>query len=167
MRLSSFRTQRSLTPIFAPPAAASRHRPAHASATPANLVPPGSLRFVPSFQSSAVKRNFLLCPIRNFSLCRDSGMPPAAVQHRWVLSCRKPAADGGRMYTAHKGRIWAVPAILFLFFGPMAGPPASAQEPKRITILCDAFGPSAGALEMDWGFSALVEYEGKRILFDT
>ena len=71
------------------------------------------------------------------------------------------------MYTAHKGRIWAVPAILFLFFGPMAGPLASAQEPKRITILCDAFGPSAGALEMDWGFSALVEYEGKRILFDT
>ena len=71
------------------------------------------------------------------------------------------------MYTAHKGRIWAVPAILFLFFGPMAGPPANAQEPKRITILYDAFGPSAGALEMDWGFSALVEYEGKRILFDT
>ena len=71
------------------------------------------------------------------------------------------------MYTAHKGRIWAVPAILFLFFGPMAEPPASAQEPKRITILYDAFGPSAGALEMDWGFSALVEYEGKRILFDT
>jgi hypothetical protein len=46
-------------------------RPAPASTTPANLVPPGSLRFVPPFQFLAVTRNFLLCPIRNFSLCRD------------------------------------------------------------------------------------------------
>src|SRR5258708_39298997 len=31
----------------------------------------GSSRFVPSPSPSAVKRNFLLCPIRNLSLCRD------------------------------------------------------------------------------------------------
>jgi 7,8-dihydropterin-6-yl-methyl-4-(beta-D-ribofuranosyl)aminobenzene 5'-phosphate synthase len=36
----------------------------------------------------------------------------------------------------------------------------------RVTILYDAFGKSPG-LERDWGYSALVEYHGKRILFDT
>lgn len=41
-----------------------------------------------------------------------------------------------------------------------------AQSPTRITILYDAFGKSS-SLTMDWGFSALVESDGKRILFDT
>jgi 7,8-dihydropterin-6-yl-methyl-4-(beta-D-ribofuranosyl)aminobenzene 5'-phosphate synthase len=36
----------------------------------------------------------------------------------------------------------------------------------RITILYDAFGKPSGMKE-DWGYSALVEYGGKRILFDT
>lgn len=43
---------------------------------------------------------------------------------------------------------------------------ADAQEAKRITILYDAFG-APSALRKDWGFAALVEYGGKRILFDT
>jgi 7,8-dihydropterin-6-yl-methyl-4-(beta-D-ribofuranosyl)aminobenzene 5'-phosphate synthase len=43
---------------------------------------------------------------------------------------------------------------------------ASAQDTKRITILYDALGPPS-ALQKDWGYSALVEYGGKRILFDT
>jgi len=42
----------------------------------------------------------------------------------------------------------------------------SAQEAKRITILYDAFG-APSALQKDWGFAALVECGGKRILFDT
>src|SRR5262249_60655988 len=37
---------------------------------------------------------------------------------------------------------------------------------KRITILYDAVGKDA-AMRKDWGFSALVEVAGKRILFDT
>jgi len=41
----------------------------------------------------------------------------------------------------------------------------SAPE-KRITILYDAFGKDA-SMRKDWGFSALVEIAGKRILFDT
>jgi len=45
------------------------------------------------------------------------------------------------------------------------GMPA-AQAPNRVTILYDSFGKSP-ALTMDWGFAALVEYGGKRILFDT
>ena len=42
---------------------------------------------------------------------------------------------------------------------------AVAAESK-ITILYDAFGDDA-AMKKDWGFSALVEVAGKRILFDT
>jgi 7,8-dihydropterin-6-yl-methyl-4-(beta-D-ribofuranosyl)aminobenzene 5'-phosphate synthase len=37
---------------------------------------------------------------------------------------------------------------------------------NRVTILVDAFGKPS-ALKMDWGFSAFVEYGGKRVLFDT
>ena len=42
--------------------------------------------------------------------------------------------------------------------------PCRAQD--KVTILYDAFGDSA-ELTKDWGFSALVEHNGKRILFDT
>jgi 7,8-dihydropterin-6-yl-methyl-4-(beta-D-ribofuranosyl)aminobenzene 5'-phosphate synthase len=44
----------------------------------------------------------------------------------------------------------------------LAGPSPAA----RVTILYDAFGDRPG-LERDWGFSALVEYGGRRILFDA
>jgi 7,8-dihydropterin-6-yl-methyl-4-(beta-D-ribofuranosyl)aminobenzene 5'-phosphate synthase len=43
---------------------------------------------------------------------------------------------------------------------------AAAEMPNRVTILYDSFGKSP-SLTMDWGFAALVEYGGKRILFDT
>jgi 7,8-dihydropterin-6-yl-methyl-4-(beta-D-ribofuranosyl)aminobenzene 5'-phosphate synthase len=48
-------------------------------------------------------------------------------------------------------------------------PRASASpvpHPNRVVILYDAFGNHRG-LTRDWGFAALVEYGGKRILFDT
>lgn len=48
----------------------------------------------------------------------------------------------------------------------MASVHADAQQPARVTILYDAFGP-ASALQRDWGFGALVEYGGRRVLFDT
>jgi 7,8-dihydropterin-6-yl-methyl-4-(beta-D-ribofuranosyl)aminobenzene 5'-phosphate synthase len=44
--------------------------------------------------------------------------------------------------------------------------PVEAQQPARVTILYDAFGPPSD-LEKDWGFAALIEYDGRRILFDT
>jgi len=45
--------------------------------------------------------------------------------------------------------------------------PAGAEVPKaQITILYDAFGKPS-AMEKDWGFAALIEYDGQRILFDT
>jgi 7,8-dihydropterin-6-yl-methyl-4-(beta-D-ribofuranosyl)aminobenzene 5'-phosphate synthase len=47
------------------------------------------------------------------------------------------------------------------------GPTVSAaQSPTRITILVDAFGLPSD-LRPDWGYSALVEHDGKRILFDA
>lgn len=39
-------------------------------------------------------------------------------------------------------------------------------EKARITVLYDAFG-SSSTMQKDWGFSAFIEYGGKRILFDT
>jgi 7,8-dihydropterin-6-yl-methyl-4-(beta-D-ribofuranosyl)aminobenzene 5'-phosphate synthase len=44
---------------------------------------------------------------------------------------------------------------------------ALAQEsPARVTILYDAFGKPS-SLKRGWGYSALIEYGGKRVLFDT
>jgi 7,8-dihydropterin-6-yl-methyl-4-(beta-D-ribofuranosyl)aminobenzene 5'-phosphate synthase len=42
----------------------------------------------------------------------------------------------------------------------------AAAETARITILYDAFGKDA-TMTKDWGYAALVEINGKRILFDT
>lgn len=43
---------------------------------------------------------------------------------------------------------------------------AAAETPNRITILYDSFGKDP-ALTMGWGFAALIEFDGKRILFDA
>jgi 7,8-dihydropterin-6-yl-methyl-4-(beta-D-ribofuranosyl)aminobenzene 5'-phosphate synthase len=45
-------------------------------------------------------------------------------------------------------------------------PTTTAAPPARITVLYDAFGKDA-AMTKDWGYAALVEINGKRILFDT
>src|SRR5205814_5610292 len=50
----------------------------------------------------------------------------------------------------------------------MAAPAGAAgpESKSQITILYDAFGTDT-SMTKDWGFSALVEIAGKRILFDT
>ncbi len=53
-------------------------------------------------------------------------------------------------------------AVFILLLSHMA----VAGTPNRVTILYDSFGKSP-TLTMDWGFAALVDYGGKRILFDT
>ncbi len=58
----------------------------------------------------------------------------------------------------HVLQIWA------LLLVSVAAVPCRAQG--KVTILYDAFGESK-ELTKDWGFSALVEHNGKRILFDT
>ena len=60
-------------------------------------------------------------------------------------------------------------ALLSILVLSVPAPAASASPPpntRRVTILYDAFGNRRG-LTRDWGFAALVEYGGKRILFDT
>lgn len=47
-----------------------------------------------------------------------------------------------------------------------ASPATSEPSKAEITVLYDAFGKPS-AMKKDWGFSALIEYGGKRILFDT
>ena len=43
---------------------------------------------------------------------------------------------------------------------------SASPTQDRVTILYDAFGKPSG-MKKDWGYSALVEYGGKHILFDT
>src|SRR6201986_4757227 len=54
--------------------------------------------------------------------------------------------------------------LLLSALGLMYAMPGVAQN--RVTILNDVFGDRP-QLEQDWGYSALIEFEGKRILFDT
>jgi 7,8-dihydropterin-6-yl-methyl-4-(beta-D-ribofuranosyl)aminobenzene 5'-phosphate synthase len=63
------------------------------------------------------------------------------------------------MYHSISLRALLVSVLLFAGIG-------AAETPNRVTILYDSFGKDP-ALTMDWGFAALVEYGGKRILFDT
>jgi 7,8-dihydropterin-6-yl-methyl-4-(beta-D-ribofuranosyl)aminobenzene 5'-phosphate synthase len=55
-------------------------------------------------------------------------------------------------------------ALLIGFASPVAAQRAATGN--QITILYDAFSNQPG-LAVDWGYAALVEFEGKRILFDT
>ena len=57
---------------------------------------------------------------------------------------------------------WIVGLALLL----SAVPGGRAEQAQRITILYDAFGPPS-PLQKDWGFAALIEYGGRRVLFDT
>ncbi len=51
-------------------------------------------------------------------------------------------------------------ALLGVFIG---GGVAAQDSPARATILYDAFGKPS-TLKRGWGYSALIEYGGKRIL---
>src|SRR2546430_10819197 len=70
-----------------------------------------------------------------------------------------------------KARSWVaniVATLVVLLSGcaAMTSPPNADPNKARITVLYDAFG-KASAMQKDWGYAALVEYGGKRILFDT
>jgi 7,8-dihydropterin-6-yl-methyl-4-(beta-D-ribofuranosyl)aminobenzene 5'-phosphate synthase len=50
---------------------------------------------------------------------------------------------------------------------PFAASAKNTERPKeQITVLYDAFGKDP-TMQKDWGYAALVEYKGKRILFDA
>src|SRR5215470_19131254 len=56
------------------------------------------------------------------------------------------------------------PALLFAY-GSAEHRPAADQN--SILNMYDAFGPQKRSTILDWGFSALIHYNGKTILFDT
>lgn len=63
----------------------------------------------------------------------------------------------------------AAVAMLLAGYTVAASPPqAKKADPgkAKITVLYDAFG-RASTMQKDWGYAALIEYGGKRILFDT
>ena len=60
-------------------------------------------------------------------------------------------------------------ALLVLISNSVRTSPTSASAipgEAQITVLYDAFGRDP-AVQKDWGYAALIEYGGKRILFDT
>jgi len=71
-------------------------------------------------------------------------------------------------------RSWTIgvlaPATLHLAACAATSPPPSAARSdantSQITVLYDAFGKPS-AMQKDWGYAAVIEYAGKRILFDT
>src|SRR5260370_16063551 len=75
-----------------------------------------------------------------------------------ILPLSNPAL---KEYTMRSRLSRSLLLAVFLFPGLCKG-----EAPNRVTILYDAFGKSA-AMTKAWGFSALVEFGGKRILFDT
>ena len=71
----------------------------------------------------------------------------------------------GKQFRVFHAAAW--PLLLAGFFIATAALAAeTSADTVRITILYDAFGKRS-AMEKDWGYSAFVEYGGKRILFDT
>src|SRR5579862_9468042 len=64
--------------------------------------------------------------------------------------------------TTAVGSIW----LLLSCATTQPTPPTTAASPARITVLYDAFGKDV-AMTKDWGYAALLEINGKRILFDT
>jgi 7,8-dihydropterin-6-yl-methyl-4-(beta-D-ribofuranosyl)aminobenzene 5'-phosphate synthase len=69
-----------------------------------------------------------------------------------------------------QSRVASCSAAILLFIGYTADTSATDAniDPAKaqITVLYDAFGQNS-AMQKDWGYAALIEYGGKRILFDT
>jgi len=62
--------------------------------------------------------------------------------------------------------LYVAPVVLGLLSGWLSPLALAAPSQAQITVLYDAFG-KAPDMQKDWGFSAFIEYGGKRILFDT
>lgn len=59
-----------------------------------------------------------------------------------------------------------VSTVMAFTLGVVSAPVVSAQDTPRITVIADAFS-ERDDVELDWGFAALIEYRGQRILFDA
>lgn len=78
-----------------------------------------------------------------------------------------PLRTRARSYQA--SLLVATLSVLLAWTAATASPPQTARaDPAKaeITVLYDAFGEYP-VMQKDWGYAALIEYGGKRILFDT
>src|SRR5262245_46264033 len=69
-------------------------------------------------------------------------------------------------FSALLPRVAGLAAIVSLSTAISSWPTHAQSGAGQITVLYDAFGKTS-TMKKDWGFSALIEYGGKRILFDT
>ncbi|MHB1169892.1 MAG: MBL fold metallo-hydrolase [Longimicrobiales bacterium] len=59
-----------------------------------------------------------------------------------------------------------VSTVIACALGVVSASVVSAQDTPRITVIADAFS-ERDDVALDWGFAALIEYRGQRILFDA
>jgi 7,8-dihydropterin-6-yl-methyl-4-(beta-D-ribofuranosyl)aminobenzene 5'-phosphate synthase len=94
------------------------------------------------------------------------------VSRTWRSQCIAESAEPARV---RGSRVWPfafacvalmLPALVLATALTESGVRPDSAAPARITILVDAFGAEPG-LHRDWGYSALVEFAGRRILFDA
>src|SRR5215475_8538301 len=62
--------------------------------------------------------------------------------------------------------LFKIAALMVSTAAIVASPAYAESSTAQITVLYDAFGKTS-TMKKDWGFSALIEYGGKRVLFDT
>lgn len=67
----------------------------------------------------------------------------------------------------HRNRLLATIILIISAFFLLASAQDKPAATNRITSLYDAIGEQKKPMILDWGFSALIEYNGKRILFDA
>src|SRR5437773_2986607 len=130
-----------------------------------------SLHHVLSQRTSSCERHLLM-------KIRDSGRNVAFGDHTMQPGSLKTARFRPTLNFRRRAEMKAkssvdyfVAALAMVLAGCAATtlPPQAARADSakaQITILYDAFGKSSG-MQKDWGYAALIEYGGKRILFDT
>jgi hypothetical protein len=104
--------------------------------------PLGSSRYVPSFQPcGCVKRNVLLCPNRNFSLCRDPWDLARSGQNGWLYNTETRMEDKapqgcGLSAASSAGMARAADAA--------AAPKQTDSDPSEVNLLRAKFGLDKG-----------------------
>src|SRR5262252_1584319 len=96
----------------------------------------------------------------------SASFAPAGLPHPChALACAGTHPPQGSYAMTH--HVLLKVAALLVWAGAIGASPTYAQTSAgQITVLYDAFGKTS-TMKKDWGFSALIEYGGKRVLFDT
>src|SRR5262249_48961905 len=91
---------------------------------------------------------------------------PAGLPHPCpAVACAGAHPPRGR-YAMTRHVLLKIAAVMVSAAAVGVSPAYAQSSTGQITVLYDAFGKTS-TMKKDWGFSALIEYGGKRILFDT